>query len=266
MPKTPHSVAPLIRDHMDTSTKLQIGLALASIIVFLVFILLGFVAALQYDEKNLFLLSIILGLAALFGTYSIGKRVLTKKLPQRNRDNVFSAFEPFIQKISNAGFDAAVNHSLALIRVSLSLADSHSEVFPIIDESMRVYLTRLHQIADARNQVGNNTELRNQFAHLQDSLEHHMRQTQKGMVTQQEHESLDKQVSSIQSRLDRVETLHRVALQITKDLARLRFSCEEFLAGHYSPEEARKQSRKLLQDQLEREKRLAPEIQRLGLF
>jgi surfactin synthase thioesterase subunit len=93
-----------------------------------------------------------------------------------------------------------------------------------------------------------------------------MRQTQKGAVTQQEHESLDKQVTSIQSRLDRIETLHRVALQITKDLARLRFSCEEFLGSHFSPEEARKQSRKLLQDQLEREKRLTPEIQRLGLF
>lgn len=49
------------------------------------------------------------------------------------------------------------------------------------------------------------------------------------------------------------------------DLARLRFSCEELIGGNFLPEEIRVRSAKLLREQLERERRVTPELQRLGL-
>ncbi len=259
------SSAPLIRDHLYSPSQVQIRSALWSVFLFIAIIAFGFAATLHFGNKLFFLASMILGLVAVFLVFAFGKNFSRKISGPKNRDGVIAAFEPFIQKISSAGFDAAVTHSIALIRISLSIAESQRDVFPIIDEAICFYMTRLAQITDIRNAVGSNVEIRNQFVQLQNSLENHMRKTQYGKVSADENKKIDVQVGSIQSRLDRIETIHRVALQMTMDLARLRFSCEELINGAFSPEEIRSRSSKLLHEQLEREKRMTPELLRIGI-
>ena len=227
--------------------------------------MVGFAGSFFLNDERLFIISIPSGLVLSALIYIIIFKIDKLNSPQKNRDKVFSAFDPFIQKSTSAGFDAAVAHSIALIRISLSLPGNQSEIFPIIDESLRFYLTRLTHIIDLRNQVGDNTELRSQFIELQNSLENHMRKTQQRTATTSEHTQINSKVSEIQARLDRIETLHRVALQITMDLARLRFACEEAIGHPGSPLEWQRRTAKLLREQLEREKRLIPELQRIGL-
>jgi hypothetical protein len=259
--------SPLIREQIASARHADAHFfpAMVSLSIFIITVALGFSAAFFYENKVIFLAGLIFSIVDSSIIYFILKKH-TGRRASPNRDRVLSNFAPYIKQLTSAGFDAAADNSLALIRLGFHLEESRKEVFPVIDEGLRFYLTRLIQIANARQRLGDNEQLNSQFSELQDSLIHQMRQTQSGKTPSPEQtKKLDTQVNGIQGKLDRIETLNRVALQLTNDLSKLRNASEELMNQSLPPQQIQQRGALILAEQLEREKRMTPELQRLNL-
>jgi hypothetical protein len=267
MPDPLRLPSPLIREQIATTRRANALFlpSMVSLSAFTFTVAIGFGGAIFYGNKILFLAGLIFAIADSSIIYFI-LRKHTSKRTSPNRDHVLATFAPYIKQLTTAGFDAAADNSLALIRLGFHLEQTRKEVFPVIDEGLRFYLTRLIQIANARQRLGDNEQLNSQFSELQDSLIHQMRQTQSGKAPSPEHsKKLDTQVNGIQGKLDRIETLNRVALQLTSDLSKLRNASEELMTPSLLPQQIQQRAAKILAEQLEREKRMTPELQRLNL-
>lgn len=251
---------------VEPENKFSSKSAWLALITFVAFVAFGFISSIHYSEKIFFILSFGLGITFALVVFGISQLLSEKFANRAGGDNLVAKLDPFIQKISTAGFDAAVSHSFALVRLIRNLPSNCEPMPTIVEQSLFFYLKSLCMIAKARDATGGNFELRQQFSKLQDSLENHMRQTQKGVVSPASAQNLDNQVSTIQSRLDQIETLHRLALQITMDLSQLRFSCEAASQNSSIPVEFQAQCTRVAHEQLLREKRLRPELLRLGLI
>ena len=260
---------PLMREYVPVGTAsiqptsqapVKTASAAMSVAVFVVPAMVGFFLAMFTGNKMLFLALLIFGIVASVGTYFM-RSVLGARLGGSLENQVLRAYQPVVARIYGGGFEAAADSAKSIIKISLALRPGQPQIFAIADESLRFFLERLAAIADAKKILGDEREIKRRVERLQALVKDHLKAGQ----PPEKDQGLHAEISDLEARLAKLEALHRGALQLTTEIAKLRADCESALVRNVTGTEADQTAARLLRERIEREKRVAVELAQLGL-
>lgn len=255
---------PLMRDYVQVGSASTVvasktASAAMSVAVFVVPALIGFAVAMVTGNKMIFLVLLVAGIVASAVSYFLRNLLPAKGGSPENQ--ILRAYQPVLAQISSGGFEASVDSTKTIVKISLALREGQPQIFGIADESVKFFLERLAAIANAKKILGDEREMKRRVERLQNLVQQHLKANQ----PPEQDQGLRAEITDLESRLAKLEDLHRAALQLTTELSKLRADCESALVQNVTGTAADQTAARLLRERIECEKRVALEMAQLGL-